>query len=393
MKRPIIGLIAAGLLLLWLPACGGGSGAAPPVGAPQAGTPPAIALEPAFAGLVVQQPLLLLPDPGPPERWFLLERSGRVLRFADLAAPVPAVVLDITSQVDTTGEGGLLGMAFHPRFSANGQVFLSYTTAPANPGAVLESRLSRFVSSDGGLSFDPATEEILLRLDQPFSNHNGGHLVFGPDGLLYFGLGDGGSAGDPLGHAQNTDSLFGALLRLDVDGGFPYAVPADNPFAGGGGRGELFAWGLRNPWRWSFDRLSGDLWLGDVGQNAFEEIDLIVAGGNYGWNIREGAHCFSDPDCATAGLIDPEAEYAHPEGRSVTGGFVYRGAAIADLNGYYLYGDFISGRIWALNPATGAVTVLLDTGRQIVSFAEDPAGEILVLDFSAGTLFRVVAGE
>ncbi|HEX9778525.1 MAG TPA: PQQ-dependent sugar dehydrogenase [Geopsychrobacteraceae bacterium] len=277
MKRPRIGLIAIGVLLLWLPACGGGSGAAPPVGAPQAGTPPAIALEPAFAGLAVQQPLLLLPDPGPPGRWFLLERSGRVLRFVDEAVPAPAVVLDITSQIDTTGEGGLLGMAFHPRFSANGQVFLSYTTAPANPGAVLESRLSRFVSSDGGLSFDPASEEILLRLDQPFSNHNGGHIVFGPDGLLYFGLGDGGSAGDPLGHAQNTDSLFGALLRLDVDGGFPYAVPADNPFAGGGGRGELFAWGLRNPWRWSFDRLSGDLWLGDVGQNAFEEIDLIVA--------------------------------------------------------------------------------------------------------------------
>ncbi|MCG7585048.1 sorbosone dehydrogenase family protein [Photobacterium sp. OFAV2-7] len=385
MNRWDLRLITFGLFSLLLIACRDGSESSAPISAP-----PAIALKPAFNGLSFQQPVLLLQAPNQRGRWYLLERAGRVLQFSDTVSPNVEVMLDLTSLVDTTGEGGLLGMAFHPQFFINGQIYLSYTAAPVNSGAALESRLSRFISNDGGLTLDPASEMVLLRLNQPFDNHNGGHIAFGADGMLYFGLGDGGSAGDLLGHGQNTNSLFGSILRLDVDGGVPYAIPMDNPFSSGGGRGEIYAWGLRNPWRWSFDRSNGDLWLGDVGQSSVEEINLIVTGGNYGWNIREGAQCFSDPNCPSTGLIAPEIEYPHPEGRSVTGGFVYRGASITNLDGFYLYGDFITGRIWAFNPLTGATTILLDTEMLIVSFAEDLDGELLVLDFLTGNLFRIV---
>lgn len=344
----------------------------------------AVALEPVFEGLSFTFPVALVQAPGDDTRWFVAERAGRVWVFANRPDVAGAeVFLDISDRVSVAGEGGLLGMAFHPRFAANGEVFISYTA----PGAPLVSHIARFRLS--GASLDPASEETLLTLAQPFRNHNGGHILFGPDGFLYIGFGDGGSAGDPFGNGQDTSTLFGALLRIDVDGGPPYAAPPDNPLVGGAGRPEIWAWGLRNPWRFSFDRATGDLWLGDVGQNQWEEVNRIRPGGNYGWNIREGAHCFAAPACAAAGLIDPVAEYGHDAGCSITGGYVYRGGAIPSLRGAYLYGDFCSGRVWALDPATAVVQELLDTDLNIVSFAEDQAGELYLVD-GGGRLQRLV---
>jgi glucose/arabinose dehydrogenase len=306
-------------------------------------------------------------------------------------------VLDISERISTRGEGGLLGLAFHPGFPAKPQAFVSYTA----PGSPLESRLSRFtVASDGRF----AGEEILLSLDQPYANHNGGWIGFGPDGYLYFGLGDGGSAGDPLNHAQNTRTLFGAMLRLDVDAspaaGKAYAVPKDNVFAAGGprpgaGAPEIYAWGLRNPWRWSFDRVTGQLWLGDVGQNAWEEIDRIESGGNYGWRCYEGTHTYNTDGCADAGAYAaPVVEYGHDRGCSVTGGYVYRGSAVALLDGVFLYGDFCSGRIWGLaDGGAGGPAELLDTPYRIASFGQDNAGGVYVLDLaSPGGIYRIVPG-
>lgn len=368
-----------------LAACGssgGGNGG----GAVDDGTPEAVAvaLEPVFEGLSFTFPVALVQAPGDDTRWFVAERAGRVWMFANRPDVADAeMFLDISDRVSAAGEGGLLGMAFHPRFAANGEVFISYTA----PGAPLVSHVARFRLA--GASLDPASEEALLTLEQPFDNHNGGHILFGPDGFLYIGFGDGGSAGDPLGNGQDTSNLFGALLRIDVDGGPPYAVPPDNPLVGGAGRPEIWAWGLRNPWRFSFDRATGDLWLGDVGQAQWEEVNRIQRGGNYGWNIREGAHCFAAPTCAAAGLIDPVAEYGHDLGCSITGGYVYRGGAIPSLHGAYLYGDFCSGRVWALDPATAVVRELLDTDLNIVSFAEDQAGELYLVD-GGGRLRRLV---
>jgi glucose/arabinose dehydrogenase len=250
------------------------------------------------------------------------------------------------------------------------------------------STIARFGSPDGGATLDAGTEAVLLSLPQPFSNHNGGHILFGPDGFLYAGFGDGGGANDPMDHGQNPDTLFATLLRLDVDRGTPYAIPPDNPFAAGGGRGEVWAYGLRNPWRFSFDPATGQLWAADVGQDQWEEIDIIVGGGNYGWNIREGAHCFGGAQCDTAGLLDPVAEYDHSQGCSITGGFVYRGSAVPALTGAYVYGDFCSGNLWALDPA-GTQHLLAATGLNIASFAEDAARELLIVDLN-GALHRIL---
>jgi uncharacterized repeat protein (TIGR03806 family) len=358
----------------------------------------ALALEPVFEGLSFNAPIALVQAPGARDRYHVAERAGRVLAIEDPgggASPVAQTVLDIRGQVSTQGEGGLLGLAFHPDYPATPEAFVSYTI----PGSPLVSRLSRFaVAADGQFG----GEEILLALEQPFANHNGGWIAFGPDGYLYLGLGDGGAAGDPRDHAQNTQSLFGALLRLDVDSaaapGKAYAVPADNVFAANGARPgagapEIYAWGLRNPWRWSFDRVTGDLWLGDVGQNAWEEIDRIESGANYGWRCYEGTHAFETAGCADASAYAaPVAEYGHDQGCSVTGGYVYRGNAVGDLAGVYLYGDFCSGRIWGLAGDGAAEPVeLLDTPYSIASFAQDNAGEVYVLHLaSPGGIFRIV---
>jgi len=388
--HPFLAAVLAGLLS----ACGDGGASArgTALSCPRSPAPDGdvgVALEPAFPELAFDFPTAMRQAPGDDRHWYLLERTGVIYRFENRpGASSRTTVLDLSGQIDTGGEGGLLGMAFHPRFQRNGEVFLSFT----RDGSPLRSYVSRFRSPDGGRTLDVNSEEPLLTLDQPYANHNGGHIAFGPDGHLYIGFGDGGSAGDPLGNGQDPDTLFGALLRIDADAGDPYGTPADNPFADGGGRAEIYAWGLRNPWRFSFDRQTGGLWLGDVGQNEWEEVDCIDRGGNYGWNIREGAHCYGAPDCDTAGLTDPVAEYGHDLGCSITGGYVYRGSAIPALRGGYIHGDFCSGRIWALfDDGSGEPVVreLLDSDQRIVAFAQGAGGELYVL--AADGVFRLAA--
>ncbi len=356
-----------------------------------------VRLEPAFPALSFDQPVEMVKAPLPGSPWFLLERKGRVFSFADDdAATASTVVLDLRGRVDSSGsEMGLLGMAFHPRRSQSFQAFVSYTGYGSRAGSIV-SVLSCFASADSGGAFLPASERRILAVPQPYSNHKGGRIAFGADGMLYLALGDGGSAGDPLGNAQNPNALPGKFLRLDVDGGIPYAVPDGNPFAGSpsAGRGEIYALGFRNPWRWSFDRATGDLWAGDVGQGAWEEIDLVTAGGNYGWPPKEGKHCFAEVPCDRPGLVDPVAEYSHREGCAVIAGFVYRGAAIPGLEGSFIYADHCSGKVWALSRLRDGgyrPRLLLDTALHISAFAEDEAGELLALDYASGRIYRLVS--
>jgi uncharacterized repeat protein (TIGR03806 family) len=349
----------------------------------------------AFPKLKFSDPLLLLQPPGEKGRFFLVQKTGKILIFAnDEATDQVDTFVDLGSKIDSTpNEAGLLGMAFHPKFAENGQVILSYT-APASTPSGLRSTIARYRSLDGGKTLDLSTEEILLTIDQPYQNHNGGNIAFGPDGLLYAGYGDGGYAGDPLGSGQDRNVLLGKILRIDVDGPAPYGIPKDNPFAQGGGRPEIYAYGMRNPWRFSFDRATGDLWAGDVGQNTYEEVDLIKRGGNYGWNTMEGFHCFNADTCDKAGLTLPVAEYSHSEGVSITGGYVYRGAKIPGIVGSYLYADFGSGKLWGLfdDPTTGqpAPKLLLETGLGVSSFGQDSEGELYLLDYGKGGIHRLV---
>ncbi|MDC0674356.1 PQQ-dependent sugar dehydrogenase [Nannocystis radixulma] len=324
------------------------------------------------------------------DRWYVATQAGRIYTFPNVAdPPAPTVFADLSDQIVVGGEAGLLGMAFHPDYADNREVFLSYT-GPGGP--VFESRVSRFLAGDDGLTLDLASEEPILVVDQPYTNHNGGGLGFDRDGYLYFSLGDGGSGGDPQGHAQNPDSLLGKILRLDTGGGEPYAIPPDNPYAGGGGRPEIFALGLRNPWRFSFDRATGDLWAGDVGQNVWEEVDRIVLGGNYGWNIKEGRDCFGQDTCAGAGLVDPVAQYRNTGGASVIAGFVYRGAELPDLAGLFVYTDFYGQTLWGVRDGEAPV-VLGEAGvRGTVAFAEDQAGELYALAYDGG-IYRLRAAS
>ncbi len=371
--------------------CGGSGGGEPTPSIDPPPVPEALLVERVFPGLSFSLPVALVPEPtASGSRWFALEKAGFVRAFPnDPGTTAAEVFVDIADRVEAgPGEAGLLGFAFHPAFGENGEVFLSYTAPGPGSGGALISRISRFRSLDGGSTLDPSSEQVLLSVDQPFTNHNGGQIAFGPDGYLYLGLGDGGSGGDPRGNAQDTGTLLGAFLRLDVDGGIPYAIPPDNPFAGGGGRSEIFAWGFRNPWRWSFDAATGDLWCGDVGQSAWEEVDVVRRGGNYGWNVREGAHCFAAPDCEATALADPVAEYPHSEGCSITGGYVYRGSAIPGLAGTYLYGDFCTGTVWGLPPG-GTPRVLVESGLRLSSFGQGPDGEVYLLDFGGGGIYRL----
>lgn len=370
---------------------------APPLTAPSGA---AVAVERVFPELPFDRPVAMLHDPVDGSRWFVLEKEGRIRVFANDPAADSFDPDFIDLDVDTRGEGGLLGMAFDPEYPTRPEVYLSFTEGPT-----MVSVVARFTSNDGGITLDPGSREDVIAANQPFTNHNGGHIAFGPDGHLYIGLGDGGSGGDPLGHAQNTETLLGALLRIDVGGGAPYAIPADNPFAGNPlcpadhtsstDCPEIFAWGLRNPWRFSFDRQSGALWLADVGQSAREEIDVVEHGGNYGWNCREGRIAYSQPGPACASLPsfdEPVHDYPRTEGQSVTGGYVYRGTAIPTLLGQYVFGDFVSGRIWRLvDDGAGGLDAdeLASTGLSIVSFAEDRNGELYIVDYG-GTLHRIV---
>ncbi len=378
MRRLRNGWRTAALCLFWpLVACGQDS---------------AVVLEPLFSGQRFSQPVAMVQTPQPTPYWYVVEKRGRVIRMEGEGEKAKRTLFfDLSVRVEAgPSEAGLLGIAFHPQFASNRQVYLSYTR-----GHPLTSVLARYQSHDGGLTLDPVSEKILLEVSQPYGNHNGGQITFGPDGYLYYGLGDGGAAGDPHGNGQNTSTLLGAMLRLDVDGADPYAIPAGNPFPEGGGRPEIYAWGLRNPWRWSFDRKSGELWVGDVGQNAWEEIDRVTVGNNLGWNQWEGSHCFRPGACRNEGMTMPVAEYSHEYGCSVTGGYVYRGKAIKHLYGHYIYGDFCSGRIWELdsgNIETGP-RILLLSGKRIASFAEDREGELYLLDYASGRIFRLSAGD
>jgi glucose/arabinose dehydrogenase len=348
----------------------------------------------------------MLQAPGDDTHWFVVEKGGVVRVFPNNPNATLSDVdtfVDLSLDVDSTfGESGLLGMAFHPEFETNGFVFLSYTRTGAGVDEPLQSVVSRFeVDATGNIDSD--TEAFILVVSQPFGNHNGGNIVFGPDGFLYIGLGDGGNGGDPLDHGQDTTTLLGSVLRIDIDSASPYAIPPANPFAhnpecfqatNAADCPEIFAWGFRNPWRFTFDRETDDLWLGDVGQNAFEEVDRVELSGNYGWNVREGAHCFDPPEGCSTESIDPITEYDHALGSSITGGYVYRGSAIPDLAGFYLFGDFGSGRIWAVSSTSEQGVEpeeLIDTGLSIASFAESNAGELFVVDLSAGTLHQIVS--
>jgi uncharacterized repeat protein (TIGR03806 family) len=363
---------------------------------PRPGSVLALTVQRAFPALSFQQPLFMLQAPGDASHWYVLEKTGRVHRFEDQPGVSGSnIFLDLSAVVNTASEGGLLGLAFAPDYATSRIAYLSYTRTP--PGGGMQSVISRFQSTDDGLTLNPASEQMLLTIDQPYDNHNGGGIMFGPDGHLYIALGDGGSGGDPLNNAQTTTNLMGAILRIGVTETGDYSIPADNPFAGNPrcttGQGaadcpEIFAWGLRNPWRFSFDRASGRLWAGDVGQNSREEIDIIERGGNYGWRYREGFACYSpSTGCPSAGLTDPVLDYPHTEGRSVTGGYVYRGASLPEFQGRYLFGDFVSGRLWVLD-SDGAggyrKTLLAETGRSISSFGEAEDGTLYVVDYGGG---------
>ena len=340
-------------------------------------------------------PVRMLQQPGDDTSWFVVEQSG-IVRMFDNAPGVSTkqTFVDIRDRVLSGGERGLLGMAFHPSFATNDYVFLSYTCdssasgCPANGASVI----SRFQLFNNSFALDPDTEKIILTLSQPFGNHNGGMIEFSPlDGFLYIAFGDGGSGGDPLCNGSNPNTLLGSILRIDVNVGAldDYDIPADNPYANGVlAAPETFAWGLRNPWKFSFDRATGDLWLADVGQNKWEEVDLIESGKNYGWNFMEGAHFYSNacasPNPSLPAATEPLAEYGHNLGRSITGGYVYRGSDLPLLTGQYIYGDFQTGRIWGLDTGTYATEILIDnSGLLISSFAEGNDGEIYLLDYGS----------
>jgi len=350
---------------------------------------PEIKLKQIFKGISLHNIVLMLQSPGDTRYWYVLEKAGRVLQLDnDNPAQEATVVLDISERVNSQPiEAGLLGMAFDPQYLTNHAVYLSYTGGASD----LVSTISRFTLAKDGGGFDPQSEQILLQLTQPYSNHNGGNIAFGPDGYLYIGFGDGGSGGDPDSNGQNVKTLLGTLLRIDPKNN-PYAIPADNPFADGRkGRPEIYAWGLRNPWRWSFDTATGVLWLGDVGQNSWEEVDRVTQPGNFGWNRKEGSHCYKSSTCVQPDVVDPVIEYSHDEGCSITGGYVYRGTKIPDLQGVYLYADYCSGTIWGARLNGESVTKphrLIKSGLNIASFAQANDGELFVLHYG-GAIYQI----
>ncbi len=353
---------------------------------------PQLVTAPFVSGLA--QPVHITHSGDGSARLFLVEQLGRI-RIVRNGALLPEPFLDIRNRVSCCGERGLLSVAFPPSFATTGRFYVNYTDLSGN------TVVARYRLTADPDRADPSSEEVILRVTQPFANHNGGQLAFGPDGFLYVGMGDGGSGGDPNNFAQNltplpgNQRLLGKLLRLDVEAGaVPYAIPVTNPLIGGA-RSEIWALGLRNPWRFSFDRLTGDLFIGDVGQNAFEEINFrpSASGGgeNYGWRLMEGAHCFNPPaGCNDGSLTLPVFEYSHAEGCSVTGGFVYRGR-LRGPEGIYLHGDFCTGRIRGLKNSGGLWqdTLLLDTAFGITTFGEDQDGELYVSDWTNGTVSRL----
>ena len=394
----------AALALAAAAAVGGAAGDAAPPSAPAtraaATTAPAPRVEDATPRIRLARvrgglgdALYVTGAPGRPNRLFVVEQSGRV-RILDHGRLLARPFLDVSRLISSGGERGLLGLAFHPGYASNGRFYVDYTNR-AGDTRVVEYRRASADRADAG------SARVLLRIDQPFPNHNGGSLQFGPDGDLYVGMGDGGSGGDPFGNAQNVNSLLGKLLRIDVDartGSLPYGIPSGNPFASGGGRPEIYAYGLRNPWRFSFDRATGDLWIGDVGQGDVEEIDYRArgtgAGANFGWNAFEGRRSFRGSGAVRgARPTPPVAQYTHAAGCSVTGGYVYRGPRARGLIGRYVYADFCSGTVWSMRagPRPGGVrqeTALGPSLSSVTSFGEALNGDLFVI--AAGTLYRFV---
>lgn len=329
-------------------------------------------------------------------RLFVVEQGGtiRIIRDGTLG---PTPFLDVRDLVATGGERGLLGLAFHPRYSQNRRLYVNYTRV-GDGATVIAAYAADAADPD---RVDPATRREILVMAQPFANHNGGALRFGPDGYLYIGMGDGGSANDPGNRAQDPQQLLGKMLRIDVDGAVPYAIPPGNAYPAGGGRPEIWASGLRNPWRFSFDRLTGDLYIGDVGQDAEEEVDFVPrgagGGANFGWRVMEGTRCTGLPAgvaCPPPAYVPPAVTYGHDVGCSVTGGVVYRGRDLPVLYGRYLYADYCSGRMWAAARDGSGVwhtEVLLDTGHRISTFGEDAAGEVYWTDARGGAIHRLAA--
>lgn len=376
------------------PPAGSGTAPAATSAAPAATPEPGgYRAEPALEGISDGPLTGLYPIPGDAGFAYLLEKSGTIRQVSltenDRSGQAQVRILDLSSRLiqpqDT--EEGLLGLAFAPDFATSRKIYVNYTQG--NPR---RDTVSRFVVPLAG-EIDVSTEEKLIEIDDFAPNHNGGGMEFGPDGMLYIGFGDGGGGGDPRGNGQNTDALLGKILRIDVSGDGAYAVPPDNPFAGQSGkRGEIWAYGFRNPWRFDFDNETGALWVADVGQGTWEEVDEVTKGGNYGWNIMEGPVCYKPSSgCDQSGLILPRASYSHDDGScSITGGYVYRGEALPELRGWFVYGDFCSKKIWAVNTrGPGEPVQLTTSGAGITAFGEDASGELYMLGF-AGSPYKLV---
>ena len=347
----------------------------------------------AFPNLSFTRPVDLQHSPDNTNRLFVMEQAGVISVFAnDSTVSSKNIFLDIRTKIDNRGnEEGLLGLAFHPDFQTNGFFYVNYTAT--NPDRTV---VSRFQVSSNINQADPDSEQLIITFAQPYENHNGGQISFGPDGYLYVAAGDGGSGGDPQGNGQNRAALLGKILRIDVnkqENGNAYGIPPDNPFANNsqGYRKEIYAYGMRNPWRFSFDVVNGQLWVGDVGQDTYEEIDMVEKGGNYGWNVMEAKHCFNG-SCDPSALKLPIWEYGHDVGVSVTGGFVYRGAALPELKGKYIYADYGTRKIWALDYsaiANPVNTELFEADFNISSFGVDHDNELYLCGFD-GKIHRLV---
>ncbi len=357
-----------------------------------------VQLQKTFAGLTLDTPMAIAQIPGDSTRFFVAERSGTMVSFSS-SNPVDATKTTVLTlpPVNTSGEGGFLGFAFHPKFATNGHLYVSYTTDSATAMSGMQSVVARFTSADGGKTFGNYLK--LFSFDQPFTNHKGGDVHFGNDGYLYLSFGDGGSGGDPLGHGQNKNLFFAKILRIDIDNvpiGKTYGIPPTNPFATGGGEPSTYAYGLRNAFRFSIDRATNQINVGDVGQNLWEEVDLdLKLGGNYGWNIMEGTHCYKPAtNCPTAGLIQPDYDYDHMMGQAIIGGLVYRGKSIPSYVGTYVFGDFVNGRVWSLVIGSDGKAIVTDVpnggGGAWVQFGEDNDGEVYAVSLQGG-VFKLVA--
>lgn len=377
------------------PTAGPGASAAATPAASPGGTPSsatvAITLEP-FA-TVQGGPLAMTALDDGTGRLLVASQDGTVWIVGADGAVEPTPMVDVGARIRSGGEQGLLGIAAHPTFPTDPRVFLNYTDTN---GDTIVASLS--LDPDDDKVLDPDSHQQLLFVDQPYANHNGGGLAFGPDGYLYVSLGDGGAGGDPHGNGQRLDTLLGKILRLDINGGETYLIPEDNPFADGGGLPEIWSYGLRNPWRMSFDRETGDLWMGDVGQGSWEEVDVARAGLggiNFGWVTMEGSHCYNADTCNREGLTLPAADYGRDQGCTVIGGYLYRGDTYKFLQGTYLFADYCSGNLFAIEAGADdytTPTVVGNGSNGISAFGEDTAGELYALALN-GTISRIVASE